>query len=60
MDEFETVMKTLLKTTPASAIEGKRPRKADAKRPGRQKRGKGNGIGTVFSLSARCRTSPDP
>jgi len=34
-------MKALLSTppTPAKAIEGKRPRKADAKRQGRQKRG---------------------
>ena len=39
--EFEAVTKALLATppTPASAIEGKRPRKSDAKRPGPQKRG---------------------
>jgi len=39
-EEFEAVIKALLKTppTPAGAIEGKRSRKADAKRPGPQKR----------------------
>ena len=39
--EFEAVIKALLSTppTPAKAIEGKRPRKADARRPGPEKRG---------------------
>jgi DNA-directed RNA polymerase subunit RPC12/RpoP len=39
-EEFEAVIKALLKTPPmpAGAIEGKRSRKADAKRPGPQKR----------------------
>ena len=38
--EFEAVIKALLNTPPmpASAITDKRPRKADAKRPGPQKR----------------------
>jgi hypothetical protein len=39
--EFEAVIKALLNTPPmpANAITDKRPRKADAKRPGPQKRG---------------------
>jgi hypothetical protein len=39
--EFEAVIKVLLRTPPmpASAITDKRPRKADAKRPGPKKRG---------------------
>jgi hypothetical protein len=39
--EFEAVIKALLNTPPmpASTITDKRPRKADAKRPGPQKRG---------------------
>jgi len=40
-DEFKAVIRALLNTPPmpADAIEGKRPRKADAKRPGPKKRG---------------------
>ncbi len=35
-EKFEAVVRALLKTPPmsASAIEGKRPRKANAKKPG--------------------------
>ena len=40
-DEFKAVIRALLNTPPmpASAIEGKRPRKADAQKPGPKKRG---------------------
>ena len=40
-DEFEAVIKALLNTPPmpASTIEGKRPRRSDAKKPGPKKRG---------------------
>ena len=39
-DQFKAMIRALLNTppTPASAIEGKRPRKADARRPGPKKR----------------------
>lgn len=39
-DEFKAAMRALLKTppTPAIAIEGKRPRKADGQKPGPKKR----------------------
>jgi hypothetical protein len=39
-DQFEAVIKALLNTPPmpASTIEGKRPRRADAKKPGPKKR----------------------
>ena len=40
-EQFEAVIKALLSTPPmpANAITGKRPRKVNAKRPERQKRG---------------------
>jgi hypothetical protein len=39
-DQFEAVISALLNTPPmpANAIEGKRPRRADAKKPGPKKR----------------------